>query len=739
MKNSIINSFFRLAAAIALLASAGACKDDVALPKKTIALSTHTILAPSFATTLSFDVRSNCAWSISVQGEDTSWAELSQTEATGMATISVTIPANEGALRSVTIRVASKPDAAAADCLTFIQASATAEGFLSIPDLRKLAEEGDYTVAEDVKMRGIVVSSVQDNNYFENCTALQGAQESGYGITLRTDEPLFRNPGEELEVELNGAVIGVNAQTGALEVKPLSDDRITRSETSKITPAATAVSYADIASGGFESMYVSIDVQVMISDVNKIMSDNVTVQTADDERFVMRANQASTFGIDKVPVGSGKLSGIVVKHAGAYAVMPCTANDIKLASPRFDGGITLPYVLSFMTASANNGDGKYVFFSGNDANGTGFIDGVAITAKDGTGASVTAKASSTGGNLGFRYWHEASGHHNLPIKSWIDGKDKDYVLFTLPLNEAITGPFRISLGISSSGTGPANWFMTYSNDNITWYTPAPADQPHFVIPSGKTVGSSKNFFYYTLDVTPAIPLERRGTLYVRVMAFNQTTVNNGVTAAGGEPRFHSCFVVEKVPSFSTAKPAGAIYFEPFDKLTAGLDYRHGDKLAGMLNFCGSNISAWDAATKNGLSGTNVCQRPGYAQIGWVETQTVAHTALTNNVGSLATPAFGEEGTLTLTFDAMAYKNTAVYGTAALDRNGDLTSAVVEVIGGGTIGGATKKVITGMSYTEFKVFTLQIDGATASTSVRFTSEPAAGQFSRWFVDNICVTK
>ena len=52
MKNRLLNSFFRAAAAFALLLSAGACKDDVALPMQSIALDTHAILAPSFGTTL---------------------------------------------------------------------------------------------------------------------------------------------------------------------------------------------------------------------------------------------------------------------------------------------------------------------------------------------------------------------------------------------------------------------------------------------------------------------------------------------------------------------------------------------------------------------------------------------------------------------------------------------------------------------------------------------------------------
>lgn len=741
MKNRLSNSFFRTAAAFALLLSAGSCKDDVALPMQSIALDTHAILAPSFGTTLSFEVRANCDWQISVTGDDTSWAQLSRSEATGTATVAVAIGENAtSASRSLTLRVAAKRNAAVAEELNFVQASATSEGYLSVPDLRTLAADGDYTVTQEVKLRGIVVSSVQDNNYFENCLALQSDLKPRCGITLRTDETLYRNPGEELEIDLKGAVVGVNAETGVMELKPVSDDRVVRSETTQVTPEALPVTYAQLASGDYESMYVSLDAQVVVSDLNKVLSDNVTVQTADDERFTLYARQNSTFGIDAVPVGSGRLCGIAGVYDGNSVVMPCTAADFAaMNAPRFDGGITLPYVLSIMTRTATNGDGKYVYYSG--SNSTGSIDGVSVTAMDGTGANITAKLSSSGGNLGFRYWTESSGHHNLPMKSWQE-LDQNYALLTFPLNETIDGPFRFSFGWSASGSAPANWYLRYSNDNVTWYTPAPTDGPHFVIPQGKTVGGGKNFFYWTIDIAPQIPLERRGTLYIRISPYDGTRVDRSGAAIGngGEIRLHSCAVVEKVPVFNTEKPAGAVYFEPFDNLTTGLDYRHGDKLAAMLNFCGSDISVWDAAVKNGLSGTHVRQRPGYAQIGFVETQTVAHGSYTNNTGALMTPAFGASGTLTLSFDAMAYKNTSVFSSSgAKDLKGDLKSVVVEVIGGGTIDGVVKKVVSGLTYTEFNRFSLTIDGATASTAVRFTSEPASGEFSRWFIDNICVTK
>ena len=308
MENRLSNSFFRTAAALALLLSAGACKDDVALPMQSITLDTHAILAPSFGTTLSFEVRANCDWQISVTGDDTSWAQLSRSEATGTATVAVTIGENAtSASRSLTLRVAARRNAAVAEELNFVQASATSDGYLSVSDLRALAADGDYTVTQEVKLRGIVVSSVQDNNYFDNCLALQSDLKPRCGITLRTDETLYRNPGEELEIDLKGAVVGVNAETGVMELKPVSDDRVVRSETTQVTPEALPVTYAQLASGDYESMYVSLDVQVVVSDLSKVLSDNVTVQTADDERFTLYARQNSTFGIDAVPA---------VRHCG---------------------------------------------------------------------------------------------------------------------------------------------------------------------------------------------------------------------------------------------------------------------------------------------------------------------------------------------------------------------------------------------------------------------------------------
>lgn len=103
MKNNLIRPFRLLATAAAILA-AWACQDDVDLPMPTLRMSTPTLVAPSFATTLSFSVDSNCDWEITVEGAETSWVELSETSAVGNATIEAALTKNDTQTsRSVTI------------------------------------------------------------------------------------------------------------------------------------------------------------------------------------------------------------------------------------------------------------------------------------------------------------------------------------------------------------------------------------------------------------------------------------------------------------------------------------------------------------------------------------------------------------------------------------------------------------------------------------------------------------
>ena len=255
-----------------------------------------------------------------------------------------------------------------------------------------------------------MVSNVQEGNYYDRCLALQGENLPYGGIALRTDEKIYIATGDEIEVELTNAVLGIGAETGVLELKAENDDKITRTDTSRIIPEALGIEYADLLSGKYESMFVSLDVQAINDDLDKTLGDGITLQTADGDLFPLSVRPTSTFSKRALASGSGTVSCIVCRDGGTVAISPRTSNDIVLTGTRFNGGIKLPYVISLMTASAKNGDVKYVNYNGD--NGTGHADDVSLTPKDGSGASITAKLCSTGSNLGFRHWHENSGQHN---------------------------------------------------------------------------------------------------------------------------------------------------------------------------------------------------------------------------------------------------------------------------------------------------------------------------------------
>lgn len=747
MKLNLKNRFIRWTAFLAVILLAGACKDEVALPRKSIALSTHDILAPSFATSFTFDIEANCDWEITVSGDDPSWLSLSTISDTGLATVTATLLDNKtSSSRSLTLRVAARHDASVSDELHFIQAAAAAEGYMGIPDLKALAADGEYVVAEDLKLRGVVVSSVQDDNYFEDCLALQGTPEPGCGITLRCDEKLFYNMGEELEIALKDAVVSRNPQTGMMELKPVSDGSITRTQTTQVMVEALEVSYGELCSGLYESMYVGVYSQVHTPEEGSLsdltMMDNPMMQDPDNNQFRMLSSQKASFGIDPVPDGSGELRGIAVPDGGSWAIRPCTAADKELTGLRFGAsvGIRLPYIFSFYAASQSNKDCKYVTVTDGTFSKLG-ADFKVVGKNADMGVVLTAQvaANSTSSQFRLTHWADEAAHDNIPAKSMVYGQDS-YFLFTIPVAEDLPATFRISFGLSGTGGAPKNWALAYSTDGERFVSPADKSTA-ISIPSG--ISGSGFYYYFTMPLTPETPVTKGQTLLLKLYPTDNVSCNGGTAGYNSDSRLHSCLVIEAMPSFETATPDGAIYFEPFDGLTEGLDYLYGDKLAAMLNDCGSDIVDWDISLRNGLSGTNVRQRPGYAQIGYVESQAVARADYVNQVGALLTPALGAAGTLKLSFRAMAYKTCSDRPRAKAgepkDKKGDLTSIVVEVIGGGTIDGATRKVIDGLSTTQFDTYSLTIDQATASTQLRFTSDAAADDFSRWFIDDICITR
>ena len=153
----------------------------------------------------------------------------------------------------------------------------------------------------------------------------------------------------------------------------------------------------------------------------------------------------------------------------------------------------------------------------------------------------------------------------------------------------------------------------------------------------------------------------------------------------------------------------------------------------MANLCG------DALSLTGYTVSNCYSRPGYVQIGYLNTEGSSPSGAA--IGSLETPALGQAGDLTLSFKAAIYENPAVDRTGSETKKKDvatpdLTSITVTVLDGGTIDGATSIQIDNVDTEAWQTITKTIVGATASTKIQFSS-PSTGTYHRWFLDDICI--
>ena len=182
-----------------------------------------------------------------------------------------------------------------------------------------------------------------------------------------------------------------------------------------------------------------------------------------------------------------------------------------------------------------------------------------------------------------------------------------------------------------------------------------------------------------------------------------------------------------------------------------MDYRHAGQTNGIEQLgllgevFGDCIENWTAEQKNGLSGSYVAERPGYVQIGYATyANNNRNGGGTNHVGSLVTPALTKaSGTLNLSFKAMCYRSPYTgrsnMGAAA---QADVTDIVVNIKGAGSFEAASdvkSMTLSGISTSKFDKKALTIYNSDATTQIEFTSTAVSGKFTRWFLDDICVSK
>ena len=403
----------------------------------------------------------------------------------------------------------------------------------------------------------------------------------------------------------------------------------------------------------------------------------------------------------------------------------------NVGAENYDGpGIALPYVFSFYAKRGEYNELKYV-------------TGTTVTAKthyqlndSATGSVFDMKTSGTDCGFWSNKWY---GQDNVNGKYFTG--ENTYFMLTAPLRTSLPSTFRVSFSFWVDGTTTSlikDWKVQYSKDNQSWYDGASFELKTVLKP-------------YSVEITPTMPFSAGETLYLKwVPVKNGTTDGNGAHV-----HFVGGVVITDVTS-PDSKATGNVYAEDFDRINGGVDYRHAgqtdgiEKLGQLGEIFGDSIENWTAEQKNGLSGSRVVERPGYVQIGYAtylnddRNVGATNTTITKYVGSLVTPALAKaSGTINLSFKAMCYRSPFT-GREKMSSaaQADVTDIVVNIKGAGSFDASsnvTSKTLTGISTSKFDKKTLKIYNSDATTQIEFTSTAVSGKFTRWFLDDICVSK
>ena len=421
----------------------------------------------------------------------------------------------------------------------------------------------------------------------------------------------------------------------------------------------------------------------------------------------------------------------------------------NVGAENYDGhGITgLPYVFSLTATKGTENVAKYLSkITLGDyttvSEGVGYRD---LLLYDKIGATLQCRQAgrSASDTQAAAYWGNTSGIDNVPTKSMVSSEysssHESYYKLTVPLRFQMPKKFGVTFGLRLVGGSHVNWTLKYSNDDVTWKD------------AGTVSAANNAYTKYSVVVNSELTINE--VLYLKLVPTGTATQYGG-EPWGKDTRFWGGIVITDMSEQpTTPMPDGAVYFEAFDTMVGGVDYLMGGQSEGTnrLGFLadtfgeqiGSNNNSTPGATPkvwNNLTCSVVAMRPGYAQIGHSSRQQGYDWGTYNNaIGKMVTPKLAA-GNLTLSFKAMMYKCPLIgrTGTTPLDSV-VADKIVVNVIGGGTFeDGNTSKTISGVSYSAFQTQTLTIKDATADTQIEFTS-PSDVPSTRWFIDDICVTK
>lgn len=743
------------------LAVVYSCTKSPKMAAPYLEVSQDYVVVPSFSTACQIALESNTQWKLTVSE---GWVDANVTSGVGDATLSFTMHDNIGERRTCQIKLHDIRSLVTKD-ICIEQNGVKGAEYVSVATLRAMApSSGSYSLTEG-RLSAIVLTDYSSSNYPDGMMAVGDSfTDSRSGINVKTPDGYvaFRQ-GCELEMELAGATL--SRQGGVLTLALSSAPRQTLTSTVSIVPCD--VTYEKLLSGNYESMFVRVsNYQVAEAFIGGSFVRCPLFENEKGEHVRLSVREDASFSASLYNRGKGNICGIAAPaEAGIPVLLPTKDADADLSRLRFGipGVEELPYVFSFLTYQDMDACPKYLKYYEQQYNpSTKLVQGLVAKDED-ESVAATLELTCYGldeskiANQRTSYWSEAAGHDNINCSGFVSQNNGTVTptaecgwWWSVPLRMTLPPRINVSFGLAGANYALREWRLYWSKDKKNW---------NFV--QSVNIMLSRNdgpyYLYYTVPVTLTEAFNSGDVLYVKLTPYGDRAII-GSTGQNGHGascvvNLHSAIVISEETEQRTKAPSGAFYFQPFDKLTAGMDYFYGEKLAAMLNFSGNEYSAWPPRKKGLLDADtkDVYERPGYAQIGFVnEERGGSRSEYKNYPGSLVLPPLGEGGDFTLTFKAARYRNACVdrignRGSVPDIVHPDISKGVVRLLPEDTEATFVEThssiaQFSGMPYDKFRTYTLTVKDATPQTRIVFTSVPQSSEdMTRWFIDDITLYK
>lgn len=420
--------------------------------------------------------------------------------------------------------------------------------------------------------------------------------------------------------------------------------------------------------------------------------------------------------------------------------------EIDAASESYSNGVNeLPYVFSLYATAGTGNTSKYLEVTKGGYDGDKNYFEHTYVDNDHEGVVLYCRGAGDADDKNYigssAYYSNNEGADNIPAGSFVspdsagDAYIESYYKLKMSLAVAMPSSFRLTFGMGTNSAAIRDWKIMYSNDDKTWYEGA-----SYALTDGLT---SWQYFIYNVTVnTSELSFGPGDIMYLKWIPTGNRSVRSSTGTTTGwnsAVRLWGGIVISDVTNQSSPILSGCIYQDTFDRINGGVDYIMGEKIGYLSNAFGSSIEKWTEEQKGGLTGENIVMRPGYVQVGTVSLTQSYDESVTISRGTLTTPKLNSVGNLTLGFRAMAFKSY-IYGrtgTTSNEGEKDATSIVI-TLNAGTFEDGTQTKTVEITSGEWGQNEVNIKNATADTQVTFSS-PEDATYTRWFLDDICVTK